>query len=154
MRNIMREELKKSLGQELSKVSDHFKRNGSVWVAPLSNGRTYAVMLEFSDKRFIPSTVSVYCGIYDKGIKPVQDLTALERSYVKFPYKIHHHLFETPGAVWFKKKAGYAYWLLLMQSKKMHVNNPKQLKYSKEVLMPYAAKQASEKYDKIHRHDG
>jgi hypothetical protein len=147
----MREEFKKSFGKELLKVSNHFKRSGSVWVAPLSNGRTYAVMLEFSDKRFIPSTVSVYCGIYDKGIKPIQDLTAQERIYVKFPYKIHHQLFEIPGAIWFKNKAGYAYWLLLMQSKKMHVNNSKQIEYSKEFLMPHAARRALEVYKKWYK---
>jgi hypothetical protein len=149
----MKEDFKKAFGNELAKNTNDFSRTGSIWTAPLKDGRTYAVMFEYSDIRFIPKTVSVYCGIYSKGVKPIQDLTADNWSYIKFPYKIHHRLFEIPGAVWFKKKVGFPYWLLLMQQKKMQINNAEQIKYSIEILLPYAAKRASDKYYKIRRQE-
>jgi len=150
----IKQELRSAFDRQLSMHASDLERRGAIWVGRLDEQMTFAVMFEFSDPNFIPNTVAIYCGLYPNNIRPTQDMTGVKWEYIKFPYSVHHQLFEiSKDAMWSKEKVGYFYWLLLMQQKKMHVNNQKQVDYCIDKLLPYAAKEAEriyKKYKKIY----
>lgn len=146
----VRQEIRESFQVVLIGNIPNIKKRGAKWQAILDSGLVFEVGLEFSSPKFIPITVTVSCQIYPK---EVTDFTTKNNGKiywetVKFPYSIHHQLFEIPDVIWSKKKVGYAYWLLLMQQKNIHINSDSQVKYAEDVLLPYAAKEIKRIYDK------
>lgn len=150
----IKQTLRDSFQKDLSLNVPNLKRKGEVWQATITHGITFEVFFEFSNPKLIPNTLTIHCRVYASGSDLTKDITDERLKHknnwdtIKFPYSIHHQLFEIPEAMWYKKKVGYAYWLLLMQQKKIHINNDEQINYAKKELFPYGAKEVRRIYER------
>ena len=144
----LRQELRDSFQADITRNISGMRRHGLKWQTIINDKFLFEVSLDFSDPKFIPNTVTVRCQVYAKDVTDftIKNDSKMRWETVRFPYSIHHQLFEMPGAMWSKKKVGYLYWILLMQQKKIHINSSEQIKYTKDVLFPFAAKEVQRIY--------
>lgn len=125
------------------------KGNGRFWTIPLNDNAYFYISMVLpkyldGDSRF---EIIYHVSRVDQ-YKPTESMYGFKQNEIKFPYRIHHQLFEFPETPWWKPKVGYLYWKLLMQSRKIYYYTPQQTEYSSRILIPYAVLKLREEYNR------
>ena len=130
------------------------KGNGRFWTVPLNDNIYFYVTFEFPKYLEGDSTFGIFYGVESSRTKPAENMSVRHERYVNYSYGIHHRLFEFDNVAWNKRHAGYLYWKLLMQSKKLHYYTPEQADYVANILFPYAIHRIYKDYLTLHKKYG
>jgi hypothetical protein len=127
------------------------KGSGRFWTVPLNKHVYFYVSFEFPKWLEGDSRFSIFRGMANTYVKPAENMIVERGRYIKYPYRIHHQLFEFNNVVWNKARAGYFYWKSLMQGKKLHYYTQEQAEYVSDTLFPFAVQEIQKDYSNLCR---
>ena len=131
-------------------VPDIKKGGGHFWTAPLNEKVYFYVSFELPKHLKGDSTLSIFYGIENRYTPPSENMIVRQERYIKYPYALHHQLFEFNNVARNKEKVGFFYWTLLMQKKKLHYYTEEQTEYVIKKLFPVAIEQLARGYAKLY----
>lgn len=149
---VLRQCLVAAFDQQVSEQIPAVKKgSGRFWTVPLNKDVYFYVTFEFPKWLTGDSTFAIFHGVEASYAKPTENMSVRHERYVKYPYRIHHQLFEFSNVAWNKNHVGYPYWLLLMQNKKLHYYTEEQVDYVINRLFPFAIQEIGDEYNRLRR---
>lgn len=145
---VLRQKIVKEFGRQLTVAIPSLKKgNGRFWVVPLNKHAYFYVSLVFpvSTEEHAYFEILYHTGKVGE-YELAEAMFGYDQQVVRFPSRLHKHLFEFPDVRWQKPKVGYVYWKLLMQSSKIHYYTQQQAEYSINYLLPFAADEIQTAY--------